>query len=98
MIAKRRSVSDEEVFQQAMQRAVSPVEERRTWTGPERFFYDTTTYTGIHRRLRARPKLRFSGNGLLTHIGHAASAFGVHEHIFFSHERSFPKSESLCSN
>lgn len=50
---RRRCVSEEELFEQAAARACGTTpEEQRAWTGPERFFYDTTTYTGIHRRDR----------------------------------------------
>ncbi|OLQ15387.1 hypothetical protein AK812_SmicGene429 [Symbiodinium microadriaticum] len=52
-IARRRSVSDEDIFRLAkngLPDADEPaVEERLPTSGPERFFYDTSTYTGVHK-------------------------------------------------
>lgn len=52
-IARRRSVSEQAVFEQLAAGAapVSRPEEKRV-AGPERFFSDITTYTGVHRRAR----------------------------------------------
>lgn len=56
-IARRRSVSDQEVFEQAAAGATTAstqcTRSEEKWSSrPERFFYDTTTYTGVHRRGR----------------------------------------------
>eukprot|EP00434_Breviolum_minutum_P027999 symbB.v1.2.024773.t1/scaffold2357.1/size81458/4 len=52
-VAPRRSVSEQAVFEQlaAVAAPVSRPEEKRV-AGPERFFSDITTYTGVHRRAR----------------------------------------------
>ncbi|CAK9027375.1 unnamed protein product [Durusdinium trenchii] len=63
-IAKRRSVSDQEVFQQAASGASETTlgrercSEAKHSSGPERFFYDIATYTGIHRQDKSEQERR----------------------------------------